>query len=83
MKNTIDSLVKLHGIAKPAQAQALNVTITNEKQALRLSDAQLLEQAGFALDYLKPEPKRRALEAPIDAEFTETPRVDGIGANDE
>ena len=76
MKNTIDSLVKLHGIAKPAQAQVVNVTITNEKQALRLTDEQLLEQAGFALDYLKPEPRRRMLPAedPIDAEFTEAPQ---------
>jgi len=98
MKNTIDSLVKLHGIAKPAQAQVVNVTITNEKQALRLTDEQLLEQAGFALDYLKPEPRRRMLPAEdiTDAAFTEVnpvssaadkpespPVADNIGYHDE
>lgn len=73
MKNVVDSLVKLHGIAKAPQTQDINIKITNDRQAARLPDEQLLKEAGLSLDYLSPAPKRRRLEAePVtDAEFTE------------
>lgn len=70
MKNVVDSLVKLHGIAAAAKPQEVKVIVTNEKQALRLTDEQLLEQAGLAPDYLIPR-KRQVPEAIVDAEFTD------------
>lgn len=70
MKNVVDSLVKLHGIAAAAKPQEVKITVTNEKQALRLTDEQLLEQAGLAPDYLIPR-KRQVPEAIVDAEFTD------------
>lgn len=70
MKNVVDSLVKLHGIAAAPKAQQVEVKITNEKQALRLTDEQLLEQAGLDSGYLTPIPKRRAVpEEIVDAEY--------------
>lgn len=72
MKNVVDSLVKLHGIAAAAKPQEVKITVTNEKQALRLTDEQLLEQAGLAPDYLIPVPKKRAPpEEIMDADYTD------------
>ena len=72
MKNVVDSLVKLHGVAAAAKPQEVKITVTNEKQALRLTDEQLLEQAGLAPDHLIPVPKKRAPpEEIVDADFTD------------
>lgn len=77
MKNVVDSLVKLHGIAAAAKPQEVKITVTNEKQALRLTDEQLLEQAGLASDYLVPTPKKRAPpEEIVDAQYTEVKKDD-------
>lgn len=77
MKNVVDSLVKLHGIAAAAKPQEVKITVTNEKQALRLTDEQLLEQAGLASDYLVPTPKKRAPpEEIVDAEYTDVTKED-------
>lgn len=73
MKNVVDSLVKLHGIAAATKPQEVKITVTNQKQALRLTDEQLLEQAGLDPDHLTPVPKRRAPppEDIVDATYTE------------
>jgi len=56
MKNTVDSLVKLHGLATPDQATQINVNInTSSKQLERLSDEELLKLVGQKSDYLEPE----------------------------
>lgn len=71
MKNVVDSLVKLHGVAAAPKTQEVKVTLTNEKQALRLTDEQLLQQAGLDSGYLTPLPKRRPQEEIVDAEYTD------------
>ena len=56
MKNTVDSLVKLHGLATPDQAVQVNVNLNaTSKQLERLSDEELLEIAGKNTDYLEPD----------------------------
>jgi phage terminase small subunit len=56
MKNTVDSLVKLHGLATPDNATQVNINInTTAKQLERLSDEELLKLAGKNNDYLQPE----------------------------
>ncbi len=56
MKNTVDSLVKLHGLNAPESAVQVNVNLnTTAKQLERLSDEELLEIAGKNTTYLEPE----------------------------
>ena len=54
MKNTTDSLVKLHGLAAPDNATQVNININGTKQLERMSDEDLLKIAGKELDYLEP-----------------------------
>ena len=54
MKNTTDSLVKLHGLAAPDNATQVNININGTKQLERMSDEDLLRIAGKELDYLEP-----------------------------
>jgi len=54
MKNTTDSLVKLHGLAAPENATQVNININGTKQLERMSDEDLLKIAGKDLDYLEP-----------------------------
>ena len=54
MKNTTDSLVKLHGLAAPENATQVNININGTKQLERMTDADLLKIAGKDLDYLEP-----------------------------
>ena len=54
MKNTTDSLVKLHGLAIPDKATQVNININGTKQLERMSDEDLLKIAGKDLDYLEP-----------------------------
>jgi len=54
MKNTTDSLVKLHGLAAPENATQVNISINGTKQLERMSDEDLLKIAGKDLDYLEP-----------------------------
>jgi Zn-dependent oligopeptidase len=54
MKNTTDSLVKLHGLAIPDNATQVNININGTKQLERMSDEDLLKIAGKDLDYLEP-----------------------------
>ena len=54
MKNTVDSLVKLHGLAQPDNATQVNININNTKQLERMTDAELLEIAGKDGSYLEP-----------------------------
>lgn len=56
MKNTVDSLVKLHGLATPDTAVQVNVNLnTTAKQLERLTDEELLEIAGKSENYLEPD----------------------------
>ena len=56
MKNTVDSLVKLHGLSTPDQATQININLNSTaKQLERLSDEELLEIAGKQTDYLEPD----------------------------
>ena len=56
MKNTVDSLVKLHGLATPENAVQVNVNLNaTAKQLERLSDEELLEIAGKDTTYLEPD----------------------------
>lgn len=56
MKNTVDSLVKLHGLATPDTAVQVNVNVnTTAKQMERLTDEELLEIAGKGSSYLEPD----------------------------
>jgi 3-deoxy-D-arabino-heptulosonate 7-phosphate (DAHP) synthase len=55
MKNTTDSLVKLHGLAKEDDNPQINININNTKQLERMTDADLLKIAGKDLNYLEPE----------------------------
>ena len=55
MKNTVDSLVKLHGLGEPDNATQVNISInTTAKQLERLTDEELLEIAGRETAYLEP-----------------------------
>ena len=55
MKNTTDSLVKLHGLAVPDNAPQVNININGTKQLERMSDADLLKLAGKDAHYLEPQ----------------------------
>lgn len=54
MKNTVDSLVKLHGLTAPDNATQININL-NTAQLERLSDEELLKLAGKDQQYLEPE----------------------------
>lgn len=54
MKNTTDSLVKLHGLAKEEEKPLVNININGTKQLERMSDEDLLKIAGREMDYLEP-----------------------------
>ena len=54
MKNTTDSLVKLHGLAAPENATQVNININGTKQLERMTDEDLLKIAGKDIDYLEP-----------------------------
>ena len=55
MKNTVDSLVKLHGLGTPDNATQVNINIdTTPKQLERMSDEELLKIAGKDAEYLEP-----------------------------
>lgn len=54
MKNTTDSLVKLHGVSKEEQAPLVNIQINGSKQLERMTDEELLELAGSTIDHLEP-----------------------------
>jgi hypothetical protein len=54
MKNTVDSLVKLHGLAAPDNATQININV-NTANLERLSDEELLKLAGKDVKYLEPE----------------------------
>lgn len=54
MKNTVDSLVKLHGLAAPDNATQININV-NTAQMERMSDEELLKLAGKDVKYLEPE----------------------------
>lgn len=55
MKNTVDSLVKLHGLTAPENATQVNINIdATPKQLERMSDEELLKIAGKDASYLEP-----------------------------
>ncbi len=54
MKNTVDSLVKLHGLATPDNSTQVNININGTKQLERMSDEDLLKLAGQNINYLEP-----------------------------
>ena len=54
MKNTTDSLVKLHGLSAPENATQVNININGTKQLERMTDEDLLKIAGKETDYLEP-----------------------------
>ncbi len=55
MKNTVDSLVELHGLSTPENAVQVNVNLNaTAKQLERLTDEELLEIAGKDTTYLEP-----------------------------
>jgi len=55
MKNTTDSLVKLHGLIQPEPQAQVNVNINaTTKQLERLSDEELVKIAGKETAYLEP-----------------------------
>ena len=54
MKNTVDSLVKLHGLAIPDNSTQVNIHIQGTKQLERMSDEDLLKLAGQDTKYLEP-----------------------------
>ena len=54
MKNTTDSLVKLHGLAAPENQPQVNININGTKQLERMTDEDLLKIAGKDIDYLEP-----------------------------
>jgi len=54
MKNTTDSLVKLHGLVAPEQTAQININVNGTKQLERMSDEDLLKIAGKDIDYLEP-----------------------------
>lgn len=54
MKNTTDSLVKLHGLATAESVPQVNININGTKQLERMTDEDLLKIAGKDTDYLEP-----------------------------
>lgn len=54
MKNTVDSLVKLHGLGTPDSTTEVNINIQGTKQLERMTDAELLQIAGQDIKYLEP-----------------------------
>ena len=54
MKNTVDSLVKLHGLSTPEPTTTVNIQINGTKQLERMTDEELLKLAGQDADYLEP-----------------------------
>ena len=54
MKNTTDSLVKLHGLVAPDNTAQININVNGTKQLERMTDEDLLKIAGKDLDYLEP-----------------------------
>lgn len=54
MKNTTDSLVKLHGLVTPENSPQVNIQINGTKQLERMTDEDLLKIAGKDTDYLEP-----------------------------
>ena len=55
MKNTVDSLVKLHGLVTQEQQPQVNIQINaTSKQLERMSDEELLSIAGKNHNYLDP-----------------------------
>ena len=55
MKNTVDSLVKLHGLVAPEQQPQVSIQINaTSKQLERMSDEELLSIAGKNDKYLEP-----------------------------
>ena len=54
MKNTTDSLVKLHGLGVPDTAPQVNININGTKQLERMTDDDLFNIAGTDLPYLEP-----------------------------
>ena len=54
MKNTVDSLVKLHGLAIPDNSTQVNINIQGTKQLERMTDEDLLKLAGQDTKYLEP-----------------------------
>ncbi len=54
MKNTVDSLVKLHGLSTPEPSTQVNIQINGVKQLERMTDEELLKIAGQDQDYLEP-----------------------------
>jgi phage terminase small subunit len=54
MKNSVDSLVKLHGLAAPDHATQININV-NPAQMERMSDEELLKLAGKDVKYLEPD----------------------------
>ena len=56
MKNTVDSLVKLHGLTAPDNATQININLNaTAKQLERMTDEELLQIAGKTNDYLEPD----------------------------
>ena len=54
MKNTVDSLVKLHGLGIPDNATQVNINIQGTKQLERMFDEDLLKLAGQDIKSLEP-----------------------------
>lgn len=54
MRTTVDSLVKLHGLAVPDQQAQVNIQINGTKQLERMTDEDLLKLAGKDTQYLEP-----------------------------
>jgi len=54
MKNTVDSLVKLHGLTAPDNAMQVNINL-NPAQIERMTDEELLKLAGKDVGYLEPD----------------------------
>lgn len=54
MKNTTDSLCKLHGLHAQENTPQVNIQINGSKQLERLSDEELLKIAGKSMEYLEP-----------------------------
>lgn len=55
MKNTVDSLVKLHGLATPEPQTQVNIHMNaTEKHLERMSDEELLKLVGKDNSYLEP-----------------------------
>lgn len=54
MRTTVDSLVKLHGLAAPEQQTQVNIQINGTKQLERMTDEDLLKIAGKDTEYLEP-----------------------------